>query len=100
MPNVGSIDEGTWRRIILIPFNARFSGDNEIKNYEEYLFNNAGGAILKWMVEGSKKCIDNDFKLHITTCKIEKINLEHAKEWCELNLSGEEYMDVFGQVNG
>ena len=36
---------------------------------------------------------------YITTCKIEKINLEHAKEWCELNLSGEEYMDVFGQVN-
>lgn len=63
LPNVGSIDEGTWRRIILIPFNVRFSGNNEIKNYEEYLFNNAGGAVLKWMVEGAKKCIENDFKL-------------------------------------
>lgn len=63
LPNVGSIDEGTWRRIILIPFNVRFSGDNEIKNYEEYLFSNAGGAILKWMVEGAKKCIEHDFKL-------------------------------------
>ena len=82
LPNVGSIDEGTWRRIILIPFNARFSGDNEIKNYEEYLFNNAGGAILKWMVEGSKKCIDNDFKLHRPAAVTNAINnYRYETDW-------------------
>lgn len=82
LPNVGSIDEGTWRRIILIPFNARFSGDNEIKNYEEYLFNNAGGAILKWMVEGSKKCIDDDFKLQRPTVVTNAINnYRHETDW-------------------
>ena len=82
LPNVGSIDEGTWRRIILIPFNARFSGDNEIKNYEEYLFNNAGGAILKWMVEGSKKCIDNDFKLTPPTAVTTAIkNYREETDW-------------------
>ena len=82
LPNVGSIDEGTWRRIILIPFNARFSGDNEIKNYEEYLFNNAGGAILKWMVEGSKKCIDNDFKLHSPAAVTNAINnYRYETDW-------------------
>lgn len=82
LPNVGSIDEGTWRRIILIPFNARFSGDNEIKNYEEYLFNHAGGAILKWMVEGSKKCIDNDFKLHRPAAVTNAINnYRYETDW-------------------
>lgn len=82
LPNVGSIDEGTWRRIILIPFNARFSGDNEIKHYEEYLFNNAGGAILKWMVEGSKKCIDNDFKLTPPTAVTTAIkNYREETDW-------------------
>ena len=25
---------------------------------------------------------------YITDCKIEKIDIEHAKEWCELKLSG------------
>ena len=82
LPNVGSIDEGTWRRIILIPFNAKFSDYNEIKNYEEYLFNNAGGAILKWMVEGSKKCIEHDFKLHRPVAVTNAINnYRYETDW-------------------
>ena len=82
LPNVGSIDEGTWRRIILIPFNAKFSGDSEIKNYEEYLFNNAGGAILKWMVEGTKKLIDKNFKLTPPTAVNSAIkNYREETDW-------------------
>ena len=82
LPNIGSIDEGTWRRIILIPFNAIFSGDNEIKNYEEYLFNNAGEAILKWMVEGTKKCIENDFKLQRPSVVTNAINnYRYETDW-------------------
>jgi len=63
LPRVGSTDDGTWRRIIVIPFKAKFTGRNEIKNFSDYLFENAGGAILKWIVEGTKRFIANDFKL-------------------------------------
>lgn len=93
LPNIGSIDEGTWRRIILIPFNARFSGDNEIKNYEEYLFNNAGEAILKWMVEGTKKCIENDFKLQRPSIVTNAINnYRYETDWLAQFI--ESYCDV------
>lgn len=58
LPKVGEIDKGTWRRLIVIPFDAKISTNDDIKNYADYLFENAGGAILKWIVEGSKKIID------------------------------------------
>ena len=47
LPRVGAIDDGTWRRLIVIPFAAKIEGKSDIKNYADYLFTNAGGAILK-----------------------------------------------------
>lgn len=63
LPKVGAIDEGTWRRLIVIPFEAKIDGRSDIKNYTDYLINNAGGAILSWIIEGAKKIIDDDYKL-------------------------------------
>ena len=42
LPKVGAIDEGTWRRLIVIPFNAVIDGSSDIKNYADYLYENAG----------------------------------------------------------
>ena len=53
LPRVGAIDDGTWRRLIVIPFAAKIEGKSDIKNYADYLFTSAGGAILKWMIEGA-----------------------------------------------
>ena len=63
LPKVGAIDEGTWRRLIVITFNAVIDGSSDIKNYADYLYENAGGAILKWIMEGSKRVIDNEYHL-------------------------------------
>ena len=49
------LDAGTWRRLIVVPFNARITGNGDIKNYAEYLYENAGSAILAWMIEGAKR---------------------------------------------
>lgn len=62
LPKVGATDDGIWRRLAVIPFNAKFEGDGDKKNYTKYLINNAGGAILAWLIEGAKKAIDDDFK--------------------------------------
>ncbi len=62
LPRVGANDDGTWRRLIVIPFNAKIRGKSDIKNYTEYLVDNAGGAILAWIIEGAKKVIMNNFK--------------------------------------
>jgi P4 family phage/plasmid primase-like protien len=61
LPKVGASDRGTWRRIIVIPFNASIEGGSDIKNYADYLFEHAGGAILAWMIEGAKKIIEKKF---------------------------------------
>ena len=63
LPKVGAIDAGTWRRLIVIPFNAKIEGSSDIKNYADYLFNKAGGAILKWIMTGAKHVIEKDYHI-------------------------------------
>ena len=56
-PEVSANDSGTWRRIIVIPFKAHIESKQDIKNYSDFLFKNAGGAILKCIIEGAYKVI-------------------------------------------
>ena len=62
-PEISANDIGTWRRIIIIPFKTQIGSKQDIKNYSDYLFKNAGGAILKWIIEGAYKVIKKGFKL-------------------------------------
>lgn len=68
LPKVGASDEGTWRRLIVIPFNAKITGKADVKNFADFLFENAGGAILSWIIEGAQKVINNDFHLAVPQC--------------------------------
>ena len=63
LPKVGAIDAGTWRRLIVIPFGARIEGKRDVKNYADFLFENAGGAILSWIMEGAKRVIAKDYQI-------------------------------------
>lgn len=66
MPSVKAVDNGTWDRLIVIPFKGRFRNQaTEIKNYGAYLVEHCGGAILKWVIEGAQKYIQNNYKLII-----------------------------------
>ncbi len=107
LPKVGAIDKGTWRRLIVIPFGAKIEGNADIKNYADYLFENAGGAILSWVIEGAKKVIADGF--HVAAPKKVQEAIDAYKEnndWmsaylnerCELDdtavaKSGEVYND-------
>lgn len=55
LPIVGDArDGGTWRRLTVIPFNAIMpTGSGDIKAYDDVLVKAAGGAILRWMIEGA-----------------------------------------------
>ena len=68
LPKVSASDDGIWRRLIVIPFNARIEGAGDRKNYAKYLFENAGEAILAWLIEGAKKAIELDFKVPVPLC--------------------------------
>ena len=63
LPKVGASDAGTWRRLIVIPFGAKIEGDSDIKNFADYLVDHAGGAILSWIIEGSRKVIAEGFNI-------------------------------------
>lgn len=68
LPKVSASDDGIWRRLIVIPFDAKIEGSSDIKNYGEYLYQNAGESILKWIIEGAKKVIELDYKLPVPEC--------------------------------
>ncbi len=62
LPKVSANDDGTWRRLIVIPFNAKITGKSDIKNFSDYLFEHAGSAIMKWIIEGAEIAINKGFK--------------------------------------
>lgn len=68
LPKVGACDAGTWRRLIVIPFNARISGNGDVKNYADHLVEHAGEAIMAWIIEGAGKAISRRFHLQVPPC--------------------------------
>jgi putative DNA primase/helicase len=80
LPEVESNDEGTWDRLIIVPFYTRFRNtSNEIKDYGSYLINNCGGAILQWIIDGAVKFLQADCKISRPTC-VEKAIKEYREE--------------------
>ena len=63
LPKVGANDDGIWRRLVVVPFNAKITGKSDIKNYADYLFDKAGSYIMSWIIEGACKAIDVDFRI-------------------------------------
>ena len=75
LPKVGTIDKGTWDRLIVIPLKANFRGaKGEIKNYAKVLSDRCGGAILSWMIAGAKRYISSGFKLVPPKCVQDAMN--------------------------
>lgn len=86
LPRVGASDSGTWRRLIVIPFNASFTGKSDVKNYADYLVENAGPAILSWIIEGAEKVIHAKF--HLKRPKIVQDAIDEYK-------AGNDWMSAF-----
>lgn len=61
LPRVGSTDEGTWRRLKVVPFKTQITG--AIPNYGEKLVNEAGPAILAWAIQGAALFAQNGYHL-------------------------------------
>lgn len=63
LPKVGASDAGTWRRLVVIPFNASFEEKEDQKDFAERLFEEAGPVILAWIMEGAERIIKKNYKL-------------------------------------
>ena len=99
LPRVSASDDGIWRRLIVIPFDAKIEGAGDKKNYAEYLYSNAGESILAWVIEGAKKVIELDYKIPVPACVQKAIDEYRAQnDWfghfiedkCDV---GEEYKE-------
>ena len=82
LPKVSASDDGTWRRLIVIPFHAKIQGKADIKNYTQYLIDNAGGAVLSWLIEGAMKVVAADFKVDRPQCVLDAIGAyREGNDW-------------------
>lgn len=71
LPNIQDSTDGVWRRMILVPFNAKFSEEQinpnltkELRQPEEL------AGILNWMIEGAEMLIKNNGFIHPEKCKL------------------------------
>lgn len=99
LPKVGASDDGTWRRLIVIPFHAKIQGSADIKNYTQYLVDNAGGAVLSWLIEGARKVIEANYQITRPQCVLDAIGAyREGNDWlgtfinecCEVDKSYQE----------
>ena len=58
----------------MIPFSAKITGKSDIKNYSEYLYDNAGESILAWVIEGAKKVIELEYRIPVPESVQKAIN--------------------------
>ena len=66
LPALGSLDNGTKRRIIVCPFNATIT--TPVKDYADKLYESSKGTILKWLIEGAKRFYESKYIL--PACKV------------------------------
>lgn len=99
LPKVGASDDGTWRRLIVIPFHAKIQGSKDIKNYTQHLVDNAGGAVLSWLIEGARKVIAANYQITRPQCVLDAIgSYREGNDWlgnfinecCEVDKSYQE----------
>ena len=88
LPKVGASDAGTWRRLIVIPFNAKIEGSSDVKNYTDYLVQNAGEAVMQWIIEGAEKVIAREFCIPVPECVKNAITAyRDNNDWLSIFLS-------------
>jgi len=82
LPRVGAMDDGIWRRLIVIPFNAKIKPKKDIKNYGDYLVENAGEYIVKWLIEGAQKIVSSQFRINMPVCVQNAVNAyRNQNDW-------------------
>ena len=85
--------------MIVIPFHAKIQGSKDIKNYTQHLVDQAGGAVLSWLIEGARKVIAANYQVTRPPCVLDAIGAyREGNDWlgnfinecCEVDKSYQE----------
>ena len=70
LPVVDSGDNGTWSRLLVIPFSHVFRGkEGDKKNYASILVQKCGAAIVQWCIEGATEYLSyRNLSLNVPDC--------------------------------
>lgn len=104
LPKVGANDDGTWRRLVVIPFNAKITGRSDIKNFADHLYDNAAPSILSWIIEGAEKAIKANFKTSVPSAVSNSVKAyREANDWLGHFLSdccevGDQFTEKSGEL--
>ncbi len=80
LPQVDTEDEGTWDRLIIVPFKSRIRNTSgEIKDYASYLIEQCGGAILQWIIDGAAMFYEGGCRIKRPAC-VQKAVDEYREE--------------------
>lgn len=99
LPKVGAMDTGIWRRLVVIPFTQTIQPSADVKNYADHLYEQAGGAVLAWIMEGARLIHAENYRLVPPACVVEASEkYRAANDWfahfldecCELDPGLEE----------
>jgi P4 family phage/plasmid primase-like protien len=59
-PQVAGGGVGLWARLKLIPFKHEVREEDQIKDYQQILFDDEGPAILAWIVAGARRILNRE----------------------------------------
>lgn len=60
LPRLKSVDYGTIRRVIIVPFKAQIQKKNRKNDFAEELIREEGPAVLAWMIDGAVRFYGNN----------------------------------------
>lgn len=84
LPRVESTDRGTWRRLLLCPFENVIQKNKNIPNFGSVLVKEAGPAILQWAIKGAINFARNGYQLVIPDVVEEETETYREREnWLE-----------------
>jgi len=79
LPRIESTDDGTWRRIRVLEFKGKVNPEKSVLNFGDVLVEQAGEAILQWIIDGAVKVAQNGFKLPLCA-EVERASAYYRKE--------------------
>jgi len=83
LPKISSTDTGTWRRIIVLPFEAVILPSEIITDFHSILMEREGAGILQWCVEGAVKFYEMGCDIPIKPEAVMRVSAEYRvdEDW-------------------